>query len=105
MSGAEADGKRLDAGFLVSMHFWCYPKVFISVLREDFLEFLKSMKAPLKDEYLLPIIPDGILKKSVEFSVLPIEGTWFWVTYEEDKADVVERFRKLNDVGAYQMNL
>ena len=105
MDGAEANGIRLDVESLVSMNFWCYPKEFISVLREGFPEFLKSMKDPLKDEYLLPIIADGMLKKGVEFSVLPTEDSWFGVTYKEDKAAVVESFRKLYDAGVYQTNL
>ena len=105
MDGAEANGMRLDVESLVSMNFWCYPFEFVDVLKKGFLEFLNHMTDPLEDEYLLPIIADEMLKEGVEFSVLPTEDSWFGVTYKEDKAAVVESFRKLYDSGAYQTNL
>ena len=63
------------------------------------------MKNPLTDEYLLPIIADGMLKNGVEFSVLPTDDQWFGVTYKEDKQAVVDNFRKLIESGVYQKDL
>jgi len=42
-----------------------------------------------------------MLKRGVEFSVLPTDDAWFGVTYKEDKAAVVESFRALYEAGAY----
>ena len=91
--GAEAGGVKLDVDSLVSMNFWCYPLEFIDLLRKGFPEFISGMKDPLKDEYLLPIIADGMLKQGVEFEVLPSDDMWFGVTYQEDKESVMESFR------------
>lgn len=104
-SGAEVDGNPLDVDSLVSMNFWCYPQSFVDVLRSGFPGFLANMKDPLKDEYLLPIIADSMLKTGTEFSVLPTEDKWFGVTYKEDKDSVVESIRSLYRTGIYNEDL
>ncbi len=63
------------------------------------------MTNPVKDEYLLPTIVDGLLKNGEQVSVLPTFDRWFGVTYKEDKASVVESFRQLYAEGAYQTPL
>lgn len=104
-TGAEANGREVDIESPVSMNFWCYPKSFISVLREGFPEFLANMTDPLKDEYLLPIIADGMIRKGTEFTVLPTDDRWFGVTYKEDEPVVREAIRKLIENGEYQADL
>ncbi len=104
-TGAEADGVPVDVEGLVSMNFWCYPKEFISVLKEGFQKFLDEMKDSLKDEYLLPIIADEMLRDGVEYTVLPTDDKWFGVTYKEDKPSVMENFRLLIDDGVYRKDL
>lgn len=103
--GASADGKVLDVDSLVSMNFWCYPLSFVDLLKEGFFQFINNMKDPMKDEYLLPIIADGMLKSGTEFVVLPTHDQWFGVTYKEDKASVVESFKKLYEEGVYRGEL
>lgn len=103
--GAEADGKKLDVKSLVSMNFWCCPAEFLDVLRTGFPEFLTTTPNIEKDEYLLPIIADGMLKQGVEFSVLPTNDHWFGVTYKEDKPIVEAAFRKLIEDGEYRADL
>ena len=90
---------------LVSMNFWCYPAEFMEELKQGFPIFLQTMTNPQKDEYLLPIIADGMLKKGIGFSVLPTDDKWFGVTYKEDKPAVVESFRRLIENGIYQKDL
>ena len=104
-TGAEADGKQLDVESLVSMNFWCYPLEFIEVLKTDFPKSLANMSDPQKDEYLLPIIADEMLKNGTEFSVLPTADQWFGVTYKEDKASVIESFKTLYSNGIYNSDL
>ena len=99
--GAEAAGRSIPLDSIVSMNFWCLPREFIEELKCGFPGFLSSMSDPLKDEYLLPIIVDGLLKSGTEVTVLPTGADWFGVTYKEDKASVVESFRKLYDAGEY----
>ena len=103
--GAESHGKAIDINSLVSMNFWCYPVDFMDVMKEGFPKFLESMTDPMKDEYLLPIIADEMLKDGVEFSVIPTDDKWFGVTYKEDKVAVVESFKKLIETGVYNEDL
>jgi len=103
--GAEVGGVSVNIESLVSMNFWCYPVSFLSVLKTGFQEFLENMKDGKKDEYLLPIIADGMLKDGIEFSVLPTEDHWFGVTYKEDKPAVEEAFRRLIEDGEYKVDL
>ena len=104
-TGAEVNGEEVDVNSLVSMNFWCYPAEFMAVLKKGFPVFLQNMKDPLKEEYLLPIIADGMLKEGVAFSVLPTDDHWFGVTYKEDKPAVVESFRQLIAEGVYREDL
>lgn len=104
-SGAVVNGQPIDIESLVSMNFWCYSAEFIDVLKGGFTEFLKNMTDPLKDEFLLPIIADGMLKSGIEFSVLTTDDKWFGVTYKEDNPGVIENFRKLIDRGVYKIDL
>lgn len=103
--GAEAAGKSVDTESLVSMNFWCFPESFMDELKKGFPVFLENMKNPQKDEYLLPVIADGLLKNGIEISVLSTDDKWFGVTYKEDKASVTDSFRKLYAEGAYSENL
>ncbi|MBR5380341.1 MAG: nucleotidyltransferase [Clostridia bacterium] len=103
--GAEANGVPLDLDALVSMNFWCLPASFIAELQKGFPEFLQGMTNPLKDEYLLPTIVDGLVKKGERVSVLPTHDKWFGVTYKEDKQAVVDSFKALYAAGEYQTDL
>ncbi len=105
VDGAEATGKTVDVESLVSMNFWCYPQRFISILQNGFPEFLTTTPNIEKDEYLLPIIADGMLKEGTEFSVLPTDDHWFGVTYQEDRPAVEAAFQKLIEDGEYRENL
>lgn len=105
VNGAEAGGKVVDLDSLASMNFWCYPASFMEVLEAGFPEFLKNMTDPMKDEYLLPIIADGMLKDGTEFSVLPTDDHWFGVTYQEDRPAVEAAFQKLIEDCEYKLDL
>ena len=100
--GAESNDRVIDVESLVSMNFWCYPLEFIDILKKGFPEFQTNLKNPEKDEYLLPIIADQMLKEGYKYSVLPTDDQWFGVTYKEDKPAVVESFKKLIEDGVYK---
>lgn len=101
------DGLRpLDMESLVSMNFWMLPASFMDRLEEGFPRFLADMTDPLKDEYLLPVIVDGLLQDGLaKVTVLPTEDSWFGITYKEDKAAVVEAFKELYARNVYQQPL
>lgn len=102
--GAEANGRSLPLDALVSMNFWCFPECFMEVLEQGFPKFLENLPDPQKSEYLLPVIMDGLLKQGTEVEVLSTDADWFGITYQEDKASVVESFKALYDAGAYDKN-
>lgn len=112
--GAEADGVVLDLDTLVSMNMWGFPAGpgcvphFLKVLEENFEVFFREEVSanPLKSEYLLPTLIGGMLrKKQCTLEVLPSTDKWFGVTYKEDKAAVMESFRRLIEAGVYQKDL
>lgn len=101
------DGQRaLDIESLVSMNFWMLPPSFLERLEEGFPRFRANMADPLRDEYLLPVIVDELLKSGrAKVSVLPTEDSWFGITYKEDLPSVVEEFKKLYTRGVYGVPL
>lgn len=112
--GAEVDGMRLDPDSYVSMNFWGFPAregcapTFLTVLEERFKDFFdKEVPGnPQKAEYLLPILIGGLLRDGkCTVKALETRDSWFGVTYKEDKAAVVESFRKLIADGVYQEKL
>ena len=77
----------------------------MDVLKKGFPVFLANLSDPMKEEYLLPIISDAMLKEGVAFTVLSSHDRWFGVTYKEDKPAVVNSFRKLIADGVYGEDL
>ena len=103
--GAEAEGKELNVDSLVSMNFWCYPLAFMEKLKTYFPFFLTNMVDPMKEEFLLPVIADKMLKEGTVFSVLPTDDRWFGVTYKEDRPAVANAFKQLIEAGEYEADL
>lgn len=106
--GAEANGKAIDPEMHVSMNMWALGPEFMGMLEEGFIKFFKesSDEEILSSEYLLPIYIDELLHEGkVSVKVLETKDSWFGVTYAEDKAAVVEEFRKLLADGVYNEDL
>ncbi len=103
--GAASGGRSIPLDALASMNFWCLPADFLTVLREGFPRFLEGMEDPMKDEYLLPDVVDGLLRVGTPVTVLPSGDPWFGITYKADTPKVVECFRELYARGAYQPDL
>ncbi|MCD7750508.1 MAG: hypothetical protein LUI10_01995, partial [Lachnospiraceae bacterium] len=113
-TGAEADGVVLDPESYVSMNFWGFPAAegfdpwYMGVLEDGFTEFFKTtvQASPLKAEYLLPTHIGGLLRNErVTVKVLETNDKWFGVTYQQDKAAVVESIRGLIENGVYAKDL
>ena len=112
--GAEADGVKLNPESYVSMNMWGFPAKdghdpsFMSVLESNFRTFFEKdvVENPMNAEYLLPTLIGGLLgDKNYTVKVLETNDTWFGVTYKEDKAAVVENFKKLITDGVYREDL
>ena len=67
--------------------------------------FHENWKDPLKDEFLLPVLADDMLKRGIAFDVLYSDDRWFGVTYKEDKPSVEASFRELLTAGEYREDL
>lgn len=98
---------RLELDSPVSMNMWGLQPEFFKVLEEGFQEFLsKVKKEEVKAEYLLPGIIGQLLKEGqAQVKVLESRDQWFGVTYQEDKAAVVESIRGLIEKGIYPERL
>lgn len=107
---SEADTITLNPDSYVSMNFWGFPAkegcdpAFMTVLEEEFRTFFEEAVPanPLRAEYLLPTLIGGQLRDGTHtVKVLETRDSWFGVTYKEDKASVVESFKKLIENGTY----
>lgn len=106
--GAEVNGEKVDPDAFVSMNMWGLGQEFMETLQEGFVEFFQTAAKddPMKAEYLLPIYIGQLLQQGkVSVRVLETRDKWFGVTYREDKAAVVESFRKLIEAGVYKPKL
>jgi NDP-sugar pyrophosphorylase family protein len=90
----------------VSLNFWGFtPRVF-DQLRESFEAFLEQNGSDPKRECLIPTtVNDLVSSGKARVKVLPAEGSWFGVTYREDRPRVVESIRALIAAGAYPEKL
>lgn len=106
-TGAAVNGEPVDADSYVSMNMWGLTPEFMSVLEDGFVEFFRNIDGnELKAEYLIPIFIGQLLRESkVSVKVLETKDKWFGVTYKEDKASVVESFKKLITDGVYKEEL
>jgi NDP-sugar pyrophosphorylase family protein len=90
----------------VSLNFWGFtPRVF-DQLRESFETFLEQNGSDPKRECLIPTtMNDLVAAGRARVKVLPAEGSWFGVTYREDRPRVIESIRGLIAAGQYPEKL
>lgn len=96
----------VNADSPVSMNMWGLSADMMEVLKREFRVFLSEMQDQEKEEFLLPIVIDRLLRRGeIKVQVLETGDKWFGVTYQEDKPLVVESFRALIRQGVYQEKL
>jgi len=97
---------RLTGNEPVSLNFWGFtPRVF-DQLRENFEVFLRQHSSDLKRECLIPItVGELVTAGKARVQVLPAKGSWFGVTYREDRPRVIESIRRLVADGLYPERL
>ena len=104
-AAVEKDGVRtpIDPESIVSMNMWALTPDFMEELKNGFPKFLAGVaEGDLKAEYFLPGVVDGMVKSGkASVRVLPTHDRWFGVTYQEDKAAVIDAFRELYAKGEY----
>ena len=103
-----ADGTvtALTGDELVSMNLWGLRAEIFPLLRDRFVAFLGEHGTELKSECYLPAtVNDLIGAGKVVVRVLPTPETWFGVTYQQDKPEVVASVRRLIEAGKYPERL
>lgn len=101
-----AGGKTLSLDAHVSMNMWGFQPAYTGLLQDGFESFLKTMKDPLTDEFLLPIFTNDLIHEDkVKVRVLESHDRWFGITYKEDLPQVLADFRTLYDQGVYGKDL
>jgi len=90
----------------VSLNFWGFTPSIFDHLRESFETFLEQNGSDPKRECLIPTtVNDLVAAGKARVKVLPAEGSWFGVTYREDRPRVIESIRGLIAAGAYPEKL
>jgi UTP-glucose-1-phosphate uridylyltransferase len=90
----------------VSLNFWGFNPYVFDQLRESFEKFLEQHGSDLKRECLIPTTVNELVSAGkARVKVLPAEGSWFGVTYREDRPRVIESIRQLIAAGLYPERL
>jgi choline kinase len=80
----------------VSMNFWGFSPLFFNCLEQRFIDFLTSQNTNPTSEFTIPeVINYFLANKTASIKVLSCDSKWFGVTYQADRAGVMEKLRQL----------
>lgn len=98
---------ELDENSVVSMNCWCFPEKMLTMLKERFSDFFKTVQNnPEKAEFYLPFAVSDMLKdKECTVDVLTTDDKWYGVTYKEDRPIVVKALEEKKKNGLYPENM
>lgn len=102
------DEKRneLPADALVSMNFFGFMPSIFDYVEVWFKKFLETQGHELTSEYYIPAILDELIKnKKIVCKIIPNNSSRFWVTYPQDKPEVVDSIQKLISKWEYPAKL
>lgn len=92
---------NLPEDTIVSMNMWGFGTEIFDYLEREF-EVFKNEKDIMKEEYLIPIVVDDLIKKGeAKVKVLRSPDRWYGMTYREDKETVMAEMKKLCEAGKY----
>lgn len=102
----ESESFEVNDTAFVNMNMLLFtPKIF-DYLESDINLFVRDIKDPLKDEYILTDVIDRHIKNGdIKMHVIETNGKWFGVTYKEDKDYVKKSINALVDDGVYPRDL
>jgi NDP-sugar pyrophosphorylase family protein len=99
---AAGEVTKLTGNEIVSMNMWGFTPQVFPQLREHFLKFLQVHGADVKAESYIPSVVNELIASSeARVKVLLGGGTWFGVTYREDRTQAVESIRRMIQEGHY----
>lgn len=89
---------------IVSMNLFGFTSGVVSAMEERFVTFFEKdvPQNPEKSEFLLPfVVNDLVAEGKATVTMLSSHEKWYGVTYQEDRASVVEGIRQLTEDGVY----
>lgn len=98
----------LSGDTVVSMNLWGFNRSFLQEAQERFPAFLRCtlQENPLKGEYFLPSVVSQLIDEGrAKVKVLRSHDKWYGVTYQEDKAAVMEAIARMTRDGIYPEEL
>ena len=102
--GKEVETLPLDTR--VSMNFWGVTPELFGELEKRFPAWLAANASNAKAEWYIPFAVDEMIKDgAADVKVLGVEGSWFGMTYREDKPTVSQAIRSLVAAGEYPEKL
>ena len=100
------DAVVLPEGTIVSMNCWGFTPSFFNYLNKGFTDFIRKNYENLKSEFYIPSMVNQLIHGGkAKVKVLSCDEQWFGMTYQEDRAYVVESIRHLIRKGEYPQKL
>jgi len=91
---------------IVSMNCWGFTPALFPALTAQLDAFLCRRGAEMKSEFYLPTaVAEMISRDGVRVNVLPTPGSWFGVTYQNDRPLVTAALRRRVEAGEYPERL
>ena len=89
---------RYDGSEPVSMNFWGFTPDFFNGLNTLFEDFLRKNEQNITAEFPIPDVITHLMRtQAARIKVLHSNAEWFGVTYQEDRAYVVDKLKQLED--------
>jgi UTP-glucose-1-phosphate uridylyltransferase len=104
----EQDGSEisLTGDEVVSMNMWGFTPDVFGYLEKFFQEFLEEQGSEMRSEFYIPFAVDDMIRQGkASVRVLQSAGSWFGVTYQEDRDHVVSAIAGLIKNGQYPAHL
>jgi len=99
-------GRKFTGDEIVSMNCWGFTPAIFPLLEAEIASFLRIRGADAKAEIYLPAaVSHLVARRLVDVNVLAAAGSWFGVTYQEDKPRVRAAIAGLVKQGAYPAKL
>ena len=98
----QGEKHSLDPDLKVSMNLFGFTPDIFAHLDRLFRDFIRENITHLKAEFFIPYVADTLIRSGQgRFKVLGTPESWFGVTYQEDRPNVLNMINKLVENGTY----